>query len=75
MKPLNTIPIENFLEKARIAQKTNQKNLIIDIKDVQSLAECLSLVMTRLVSNLDEKLQNTQNEPGLINVNMDGGTF
>ena len=37
MSNLNTLPIEMFLDKARIATKSNQKNLILDIKEVQAL--------------------------------------
>jgi hypothetical protein len=75
MKQLNTLPIETFLEKARIAVKTNQKSLVLDIKDVQSLADCLAVAMTRLAGDLDEKLQKSQNQPAVISINMDGGGF
>jgi len=75
MKQLNTLPIEQFLEKARIAVKTNQKSLILDTKDVQSLADCLAVVMTRVAGELDEKLQSAQNQPAVISINMDGGGF
>jgi hypothetical protein len=72
MKPLNTLPIEQFLEKSRIASKTNQKYLNLDIKEVQNLADCLALVMTRLAGNLD---QNNQNQPENISIKIDGGGF
>lgn len=75
MKPLNTLPIENFLEKARIATKTNQKFLNLDIKDVQSLSDSLSTVMTRLAGNLDQELQNVNDRPNNISIKVDGGGF
>jgi hypothetical protein len=75
MKPLNTLPIENFLEKSRIAIRSNQKHLTLDLKDVQALADCLAMVMTRLVTQVDSELQNIQNQPAVISVNMDGGGF
>ena len=75
MKQLNTLPIENFLEKARILTKTNAKYLNLELKEVQSLADCLALVMTRLAGDLDEKLQNATNQPNVITVKMDGGGF
>lgn len=74
MKQINTLPIENFLEKAKIASKTGQKTLNLDIKDAVALSECLSLVMTRLVGKLDEQLAKTPSEE-VITVNMDGGSF
>jgi ribosomal silencing factor RsfS len=75
MKPLNTLPIENFLEKSRIAIKSNQKTINLDIKEVQALADCLAVVMTRLTAQLDADLQNIQNQPNVISINMDGGGF
>lgn len=75
MKQLNTLPIEQFLEKSRIASKSNQKNLIIDIKEAQALSDCLAVVMTRLVSDIDAQLQSAQNQASVISINVDGGGF
>lgn len=72
MKPLNTIPIEDFLEKARIAIKSNQKNLTLSIKEVTDLQNSLSIVMTRLSGKLDERTSD-QNSP--VTVKMNGGRF
>jgi hypothetical protein len=51
MKNLNTFPIEEFLDKARIAIKTNQKNITLTIKEVADLQNSISMVMTRLAGN------------------------
>jgi len=74
MKQLNTLPIENFIDKARIAVKSNQKALLLDIKEVQSLAESLAVVMTRVAGNIDAELQISKAETS-TSVNMDGGGF
>ena len=74
MKQINTLPIENFLEKARIASKSNQKQVILDIKDAQALYDSLAVVMTRLTGKLDEQLSKPQEET-VIEVSMDGGGF
>jgi hypothetical protein len=74
MKPLNTLPIEDFLNSARIAIKGNKQSLTLPIKDVQSLSDSLSIVMTRLAGELDQiASQNTDTGP--IQVKMDGGGF
>jgi hypothetical protein len=73
MKQLNTLPIEDFLEKARIAIKSNQKNLTLSIKDVTDLQNSLSTVMTRLAGELDQIATTTQEET--IVIKMDGGSF
>jgi len=75
MKSLNTLPIEQFLEKARIAIRSNQKHLTLDIKDVQSLSDSLAVAMTRIAGDLDNKLISASSFPDTISVNMDGGGF
>lgn len=74
MKQINTLPVENFLEKARIAVKSNQKQVVLDIKEAQALYDSLALVMTRLTGRLDEQLSKPQEET-VIEVSMDGGGF
>lgn len=73
MKQLNTIPIENFLEKARVAVKTNQKTLSLSINEVQELQNSLSAVMVRLLNKTEQILEN--NKPEKIQIKMDGGKF
>lgn len=75
MKPLNTLPIEMFLEKARIATKSGQKNLNLDIKDVIALSDSLATVMTRLSGKLDEVIATASSQEAVIEVKMDGGGF
>ena len=72
MKQLNTLPIEDFLNKARIAIKSNQKSLNLTIKEVGDLQNSLSVVMTRLAGELDQAA--TQNSEK-ITISMDGGKF
>jgi hypothetical protein len=74
MKPLNTLPIEDYLNKARIAVKSNQKQLVLDLKDAQALADSLAIVMTRLTGELDKVISQAQT-PESLQVNMDGGAF
>jgi hypothetical protein len=74
MTPLNTLPIEDFLNKARVAIKSNQRSIILDLKETTDLANSLSIVMTRLSGELDKVIQNT-GTPGPTEVKMDGGGF
>jgi hypothetical protein len=75
MKQLNTLPIETFLDKARIAIKSNQKHLTLDIKEVQSLSDSLAVAMTRIAGDLDNHLNSIESAPSVISINMDGGGF
>ena len=72
MKQINTLPIENYLEKARIASKTGQKTVVLDIKEATALSDSLAVVMTRLVGKLEDFMQHPQQEE-VIQVSMDGG--
>lgn len=72
MKQINTLPIENYLEKARIASKTGQKTVVLDIKEATALSDSLAVVMTRLVGRLEDFMQQPQQEE-VVQVSMDGG--
>jgi hypothetical protein len=72
MRQLNTIPIENFLDKARIAIKSNQRSVTLDIKEVSDLQNSLAVVMTRLSGELD---QNAGKNDDPVQIKMTGGTF
>lgn len=73
MKELNTIPIEEFLDRVRVAIKTNQKNVNLTLKEATDLQNSLSVVMTRLTGELDKQAQNK--DSGIVKINMDGGSF
>lgn len=78
MKQINTLPIELYLEKARIANKSGQKTLVLDIKEAIALSDSLAVVMTRLTGQLEELIaqaQKTQPQEEVIQVSMDGGGF
>jgi hypothetical protein len=70
MKPINTLPIEDFLEKARIAIKSNQKTISFTLKEVTDLQNSLSVVMTRLAGEVSQTQQSE-----VIQIKMDGGRF
>jgi len=67
--PLNTVAIEAFLDSARIATKTQQRELRLTAREYRDLADGISMVLARLVELQDSK--PTQEET--ITVNMDGG--
>lgn len=73
MKNLNTLPIEDFLDKARVAIRSNQKSLTLNIKEVTDLQNSLSVVMTRLAGSLDKQITDKSNDN--ITVTFNGGKF
>jgi hypothetical protein len=71
--PVNTLPVENFLQKAKVAGKTQQRELKLDAKEYKDLSDSLAMLLARLVELQDIKLANPPAEN--INVEMDGGNF
>ena len=71
MKQLNTLPIEDFLDRTKIAIKTNQKVVTLSIKEATDLQNSLAVVMTRLAGQLDQ----IAGASSTIEVKMDGGRF
>ena len=70
---MNFLPIEDFLNKSRIARKGNQQSISLSAKEYNDLADSIALVMTRLSSVLDQTSTSANNAP--ITVKMDGGKF
>lgn len=72
MTNINTLPIEDFLDKTRIAIKSNQRSLTLSIKEATDLQNSLSIVMTRLTGNMDQALAA---QTSTTEIKMDGGKF
>ena len=73
MKEINSIAIEDFISKIYAAQKTNQRQIILDIKEAQTIAQNLSLILTRAVGNMDKALETVPDQQ--VTVSMDGGSL
>lgn len=71
--PLNTVAIENFLQAAKVASKTNQREIKLDAKQYKDLADSIAIVLARLVELQDNALANPTEE--VVNIQMDGGNF
>ena len=75
--PINTIPIQQFIQQVKSAELSNQKEIKLDIKTAKNLVFCLSEVSAKLLEDQDlllSKLQQSQGT-GDITVRMDGGGF
>lgn len=74
--PINTQPIQSFIQQVKAADLTQQKEIKIDIKSAKSLMYCLADVNARLLENYDALLQKVlQNTGETVNIQMDGGGF
>ena len=76
MQQLNTIHVENLINKVRIAAKSGQKTVNLDIKEAVALTDSLSIIMTRLSGELDAIVSQLQNQgSATVEVEMDGGKY
>lgn len=74
--PINTIPIQQFLQTVKSADLSQQKEIRLDIKTAKSLAYCLAELNARLLEDQDALLRKLQaNNSSNISVQMDGGGF
>ena len=74
-EPLNTAPIQQFIQQVKSADASRAKDLRLDIQNAKRLAFTLGEVMARLNGDL-EKLISTQgnNDDQVIQINMDAGS-
>lgn len=75
--PINTLPIQQFIQQVRSAELGQQREIKLDIKTAKMLAFCLAEINAKLVEDLDsviKKLESNANT-GTITVSMDGGGF
>lgn len=71
-KSINTLPIENFINKAKIASKSNQKTVTLSIEEAVQLSENISITLVRLAGMMDQSSQTAPTDE-VITVAMDGG--
>jgi hypothetical protein len=75
--PINTIPIQQFIQQVKSADISNQKEIKLDIKSAKLLSYCLGELNAKLLEDYDKILielkKNGSNGP--IELKMDGGDF
>lgn len=75
IEPLNTIPLQQFIQQVKSADAGNQKDIRIDIATAKSLAYTLGIVMSRLEGDLEKLVSsNKSNSEEIITIKMDAGT-
>lgn len=76
IEPLNTIPIQQFIQQVRTADNSKSKEVKIPIDQAKNLAFVLGMVMSRLEGDLEKLVtasKTTSNET--IEVKLDGSGF
>ena len=74
-EPINTIPVQQFLQQVKSADASNSREVKLDIQSAKRLAFTLGEIMARLNGNLEELLvRQSSGDNEVIQITMDGGT-
>lgn len=74
--PINTIPIQQFIQQVKAADLSQQRDIKIDIKTAKALAYCLGEVSAKLLEDYDQVVKRLESSTGgTVTVQMDGGGF
>ena len=74
--PINTIPIQQFIQQVKAADLTQQREIKLDIKTAKALAYCLGEVSAKLLEDYDTVIKKLESSAGAtVTVQMDGGGF
>ena len=75
IEPLNTIPLQQFLNAVKAAEQSRAKEVKLDIATAKTLAFTLGAVMSRLHGDLELLVaQSKDNSEDVIEINLDGGS-
>ena len=74
---IQTRPIEDLIGRIRTLRQKGERQIILQAKEADQLADSLTQVMTRMVTIQEEIIQalKTAKEAQTINIEMDGGDF
>lgn len=74
--PINTIPIQQFIQQVKAADLSQQREIKLDIKTAKALAYCLGEVSAKLLEDFDTLFKRLESSSGsTVTVQMDGGGF
>lgn len=75
-EPINTIPIQQFIQVVKTAESSNQKEIKIPLTQAKALAYALGIVMANHQGRLEKLIvDNKSNESDeVVTVTMDGGS-
>lgn len=74
VEPLNTNPIQQFIQQVKSADASNQREIKLNVDQAKRLAFTLGEVMARLNGDLEQILaRKNSGADDVISINMDGG--
>ena len=73
VKPLNPIPLQQFIDKVKVADPSKTPELRLTLQEAKILAFTLGEVMSRLHGDLEKLIDQQNKTEEVINVAADGG--
>ena len=74
VEPLNTLPLQQFIQQVKQADAGRQKELRLTIDQAKNLAFTLGIVMSRLEGDLEKLvIADANGENEVIQISMDAG--
>ena len=76
-EPINTIPIQQFIQIVKTAEGSNQKEIRIPLTQAKALAYALGTVMANHQGRLEKLIIDNKSAPDeeeVVTVTMDGGS-
>lgn len=74
VEPLNTIPLQLFIQQVKSAEASQSREIKIDIATAKNLAFTLGIVMSRLEGDLEKLVSQSSQSDEKIEINLDGGS-
>lgn len=75
MEPLNTIPIQQFIQQVKAAEASRSREVKIDIDTARSLAYTMGATMSRLHGDLEKLVSENSGDSGDIEIRIDGSSW
>ena len=74
---IQTRPIEDLIGRIRTLRQQGQKQIVLQAKEADQLADSLSQVMTRMVTIQEEIIDalKSAQQAQTVDIEMDGGNF
>ena len=76
-KPINTFPLQQFIEQVKITTMSQQREIKLDIHTAKILAFTIGEVNSKLLQDYDKLLAElkSNNNNDIVELKMDGGGF
>jgi hypothetical protein len=72
--PLNTIPVQQFIQQVKTADSSKQREVRLTIEQAKNLAFTLGIVMSRLEGDLEKFVAASKSDTNeTIEIKLDGG--